>query len=773
MVAARALSGWARGGRAGDAASCVVGGGLAGISRGPRPGRRRAPRSTLLERRPRLGGLTWSFRRGGSPSTTASTCSCAAAPRTAGFLDRIGVDRAGHAAGPRSTCRCSPPAGGRPGCAATGCRRRCTSARPARYRVPAPGRAGLGAVRAALALRRLDPDDPAARRATFGDWLAAHGQDPARDRRLWDLIAVADPEPAGRRGVPGARREGVPDRPARPSRGRRHRLVAGPAGELHADGDRGGAGRGRGDGAALRAGPRRWTELARSWRSVARRRADRGRRRSSSPCRRRRRSALLPGGGTHAPAGWAERLGTSPDRQRPRRATTGRSPSTPSSPPSAARCSASSTAPRPAGAGHRAVPGRVAVGGRRRHGRAGRRAGRPRSCRRWPRCCPAARGRPVLDSFVTRERHRHVPRRARAAPPCARRPDSASPGSYLAGAWTDTGWPATMEGAVRSGPRRRRRAPRRRSTAARRSPSRRWPDEPRTAPSPRPGRTDRSRRRCARPSGAPDRPSCGSPAEYHFGWIDAATAGRLRRAGGGKARAARAGPAVGAGRRRRRPRSGVPGAVAVELVHNFSLLHDDLMDGDRERRHRPHGLGGVRRPAGDPRRRRAADAGHRGAARRRRRRPAPPRPRLLAAPPAALIAGQAEDIAFERRDDVTRGRVPGDGRAARPAPCSPARAAIGAVLAGAPADTVAALDGVRRASSAWPSRPSTTCSASGATRRSPASRSGATCASEEDAAGRGRAGHRRPAAGRAAARCSPAGPRPTDGRPGRAARPPT
>jgi monoamine oxidase len=25
------------------------------------------------------------------------------------------------------------------------------------------------------------------------------------------------------------------------------------------------------------------------------------------------------------------------------------------------------------------------------------------------------------------------------------------PGVFLAGAWTDTGWPATMEGAVRSG----------------------------------------------------------------------------------------------------------------------------------------------------------------------------------------------------------------------------------------------------------------------------------------------------------------------------------
>ena len=35
------------------------------------------------------------------------------------------------------------------------------------------------------------------------------------------------------------------------------------------------------------------------------------------------------------------------------------------------------------------------------------------------------------------------------------------------------------------------------------------------------------------------------------------------------------------------PEEAVPAAVAVELVHNFSLLHDDIMDGDTERRHRP------------------------------------------------------------------------------------------------------------------------------------------------------------------------------------------
>jgi squalene-associated FAD-dependent desaturase len=56
----------------------------------------------------------------------------------------------------------------------------------------------------------------------------------------------------------------------------------------------------------------------------------------------------------------------------------------------------------------------------------------------------------VLQFFVTRERQATFRQRPgtvglRAS---AR---TALPGLYLAGAWTDTGWPATMEGAVRSG----------------------------------------------------------------------------------------------------------------------------------------------------------------------------------------------------------------------------------------------------------------------------------------------------------------------------------
>jgi hypothetical protein len=56
----------------------------------------------------------------------------------------------------------------------------------------------------------------------------------------------------------------------------------------------------------------------------------------------------------------------------------------------------------------------------------------------------------LLDFFVTRE-----PRATFRAEPGvgSLRPGTRTPvrGLYLAGAWTDTGWPATMEGAVRSG----------------------------------------------------------------------------------------------------------------------------------------------------------------------------------------------------------------------------------------------------------------------------------------------------------------------------------
>ena len=47
--------------------------------------------------------------------------------------------------------------------------------------------------------------------------------------------------------------------------------------------------------------------------------------------------------------------------------------------------------------------------------------------------------------------------------------------------------------------------------------------------------------------------------------------------------------AVGRGRRRRRSSALLPAAAAVELVHSFSLVHDDLpaLDDDAERRGKP------------------------------------------------------------------------------------------------------------------------------------------------------------------------------------------
>ncbi|MGW0781035.1 hydroxysqualene dehydroxylase HpnE [Streptomyces sp. NPDC002913] len=66
------------------------------------------------------------------------------------------------------------------------------------------------------------------------------------------------------------------------------------------------------------------------------------------------------------------------------------------------------------------------------------------------RLLPAARGAGVRDFFVTRERaatFAPAPGVGRLRPGTHTR----APGLHLAGAWTATGWPATMEGAVRSG----------------------------------------------------------------------------------------------------------------------------------------------------------------------------------------------------------------------------------------------------------------------------------------------------------------------------------
>ncbi|HEY5834738.1 polyprenyl synthetase family protein [Streptomyces sp.] len=144
-------------------------------------------------------------------------------------------------------------------------------------------------------------------------------------------------------------------------------------------------------------------------------------------------------------------------------------------------------------------------------------------------------------------------------------------------------------------------------------------------------------------------PPMDTVASYHFGWID--QAGQPAAGDGGKAvrpaLALLSAQAAGAS-----AETGIPGAVAVELVHNFSLLHDDLMDGDEQRRHRDT-VWKVHGPAqailvGDALfalanevllEQGTADAGR--------------ATRRLTTATRKLIDGQAQDISFEHREAVS------------------------------------------------------------------------------------------------------------------------
>ncbi|WP_018350512.1 family 2 encapsulin nanocompartment cargo protein polyprenyl transferase [Longispora albida] len=138
-------------------------------------------------------------------------------------------------------------------------------------------------------------------------------------------------------------------------------------------------------------------------------------------------------------------------------------------------------------------------------------------------------------------------------------------------------------------------------------------------------------------------------AGYHFGWLDAH--GNPARGDGGKAiRPALvllAATAAGGS-----PERAVPASVAVELIHNYSLLHDDVMDGDETRRHRPTAWTVFGRSgailAGDALQVLAFDvlaaSGHRAA---------PDSMRMLSGAVLQLLDGQAADLAFERQDQVS------------------------------------------------------------------------------------------------------------------------
>ncbi|HEY2166461.1 MAG TPA: polyprenyl synthetase family protein [Jatrophihabitantaceae bacterium] len=174
---------------------------------------------------------------------------------------------------------------------------------------------------------------------------------------------------------------------------------------------------------------------------------------------------------------------------------------------------------------------------------------------------------------------------------------------------------------------------------------------------------------------------------YHFGWLDAD--GQPADAFGGKALrpalAVLSAEAAGAD-----SAVGIAPAIAVELVHNFSLLHDDVMDRDTERRHRSTGwvvfgdgqaiLGGsAMLVLAIEELLRAGDGGSRCL------------PSLVDMV-QDLISGQSADLAMERQpvtdlNEVLRMEA---GKTAALIACS---SKIGAIAAGAPAQVVDALGG--------------------------------------------------------------------------------
>jgi squalene-associated FAD-dependent desaturase len=424
----------------------IVGGGLAGVTTALAL-QETGIRTTIYEARPRLGGATHSFTRGGLTVDNGQHIFLKCCSAYQGLLGRLGAaDRV------RVQDRLDIPVltpGG-----ATGRLRRAKAPGPlhlvpalARYRLLPPADR-VRAVRASLALDRLDPDDPAHDATTIGAWLARHGQRPAARDALWDLFVTAALNirldeaalgPAamvcqtGLLGRSDAADIGVP---------------AIPLGDLH----------GTLAAAKIERGGGR-IELGAKVTAV-----DAGQKLvvNGSPVSadavvvavpHRVASSLVPAEASPQRAEW-DGLGSSPIvnvhvvYDRPVLRVDGRDE------PFAAAV----------GSPVQWVFDRTAISGLAGGGQY--LAVSVSAADRWidtptaelrsvylaelERLFPAARRARVTDFFVTRERHATF----RQSPGSgALRPASATrlPWLFLAGAWTDTGWPDTMEGAVRSG----------------------------------------------------------------------------------------------------------------------------------------------------------------------------------------------------------------------------------------------------------------------------------------------------------------------------------
>ncbi|MYZ10059.1 NAD(P)-binding protein, partial [Streptomyces sp. SID2999] len=426
----------------------VVGGGLAGVTAALALADA-GVRVTLLEGRPRLGGLAFSFQRGDLTVDNGQHVYLRCCTAYRWFLDRI----EGTALAPLQNRLDVPvvdldkPEGRRLG-------------RLRRDPLPVPlhlgrslaayphlslaERASVG--RAALALKGLDPTDPALDGQDFGTWLARHGQSPRAIEALWDLVGVATLNAVAGDASLGLAamvfKTGLLSEPGAADIGWAHV----PLGDLH---DR--LARKALDSAGVR------TELRTRVTSLSRY-AD-GRWSVQTPGEtidtdavvlavpQRETHDLLPAGALDDP-GRLLRIGTAPilnvhvvyDRPvlaRPFLAALGTPVQWVFDRTAASGLREGQYLALSQSAAHDDIDAPVADL-------------RERYLPELERLIPGARTARVRDFFVTRERtatFAPTPGVGRLRPGAR----TQAPGLYLAGAWTATGWPATMEGAVRSG----------------------------------------------------------------------------------------------------------------------------------------------------------------------------------------------------------------------------------------------------------------------------------------------------------------------------------
>jgi hydroxysqualene dehydroxylase len=420
----------------------VIGGGLAGIAAAVRLADTGAS-VTLLEARRELGGATYSFDRAGYRIDTGQHVFLRCYDAYRELLRRLGSDGQTEIQD-RFTVPVLAP--GHAPC------------RLVRWRLPAPAHllpalAGYrlltpaeraGAIRAAAALRAVDPDAPGADADSFGDWLTRHGQGPRPVRRLWDLITVAALNTPARTAslALAARvfRTGLLDSAAAGDIGRP--LV--PLADLHGTPARRLLGR-----LGVRVLPRtraRWIRPEGAGFRIGAGGGDIGADTVVLAVPHPAAAQLVPPAAAPAAADW-HRLGSSPIvnvHLRYQAAVTGL--------PFAAAVDSPAqwifdrSVPMMRGEQHLVVS--LSAADQALHRPSAELVGEQRAA--LAALFPAARRVPVRDGFVTREPHatfRQAPGTRRYRPAAA----TALPGLALAGAWTDTGWPDTMEGAVRSG----------------------------------------------------------------------------------------------------------------------------------------------------------------------------------------------------------------------------------------------------------------------------------------------------------------------------------